>query len=79
MHYCGYAKRPHRLVPRACPGQTEGALRGDLGARSQENNDFAVRAPMICLQLSVPSLPARRAHAGRWGPKRKKNATPEQV
>ena len=45
MHYCGYAKRPHRLVPRACPGQPEAALRGDLGARSPENNDFAVHAP----------------------------------
>ena len=75
MHCCGHAKRPHRLVPRAGPGQNKGALRCNLGARSPENNVFAVRAPLIFCPLSVPSLPARRAHAGRWGPKRpKRNA-----
>ena len=45
MHYCGHAKRPHRLVPRAGPGQNKGALRCNLGARSPGNNDFAVYAP----------------------------------
>ena len=72
MHCCGHAKRPHRLVPRAGPGQNEGALRCNLGARSPGNNVFAVCAPLNFWQLSAPSLPARRAHAGRWGPKRKK-------
>ena len=46
MHYCGHAKRPHRLVPRAGPGQNKGALSCNLGARSPENKDFAVLAPL---------------------------------
>ena len=65
MHDCDHAKRPRRLKPRAGPEQNKGALRCNLGARSLENKDFAVRAPRNFWQLSVPSLPACRAQTGR--------------
>ena len=55
MHDCGHAKRPHRLVPRAGPGQNKGALSCNLGARSPENNDFAVRAPLIFCNFLCPA------------------------
>ena len=78
MHYCGYAKRPHRLVPRACPGQPEGALGGDLGARSPENK-ISRYAPLnffVTFRARPASVPGtlRPLRA-----KTQKNATPEEV
>ena len=72
MHRCGHAKRPHRLVPRAGPGQNEGALRCNLGARSPGNNDFAVCAPRnflatFCAQSA--SAPGTRRPLGAKTPK----------
>ena len=78
-HDCGHAKRPHRLVPRAGPGQNKGALRCNLGARSPGKQRFRGTCPgeflaTFCAQpASAPGtcrpLGAKRPerHAGGGG------------